>query len=270
MPETRGLNGRSNGHAGAAALAELGVSPASPPQTPRITIVIPTYNEAANVEALVQELAALHLPGLALLFVDDNSPDGTAALARSQAARLEGRLHVLSRPGKLGLGTAYREGFAWALQQGSQYIIEMDADLSHSPSDIPRMLEQIQRCDILSGSRWERGGFADSTRGWPRRLLSRGGSLYARLLLGLRVKDTTTGFKCFRREVLERLDFSQIKSSGFAFQVEVAYLCQRQGFRTQELPIRFAQRLRGQSKMSLRIILEAFWRVTAIRLRRFA
>lgn len=235
-------------------------------QASNLTVVVPTYNEAANLPTLVEQLAALALPGLHLLVVDDGSPDGTGSVARQLAPRLEGRVHVLERPGKLGLGSAYKQGFAWALEHGADYIVEMDADLSHSPAYLPRMLERIQHADVVVGSRWTKGGGVDSKWGLSRRLLSRGGSLYARLCLGLRVRDTTTGFKCFRREALAGLSFAEIKSSGFGFQVEMAWLCQRQGYQVEELPIRFVERTRGKSKMSLRIIVEALWRVAAIRL----
>lgn len=236
------------------------------PPASNVTVVVPTYNEAANLPTLVEQLAALALPGLHLLVVDDGSPDGTGEVARHLAPRLEGRVHVLERPGKLGLGSAYKQGFAWALEHGADYIVEMDADLSHSPSYLPRMLERIQHADVVVGSRWTKGGGVDSNWGLSRRLLSRGGSLYARLCLGLRVRDTTTGFKCFRREALAGLNFAEIKSSGFGFQVEMAWLCQRQGYQVEELPIRFVERTTGKSKLSLRIIVEALWRVAAIRL----
>lgn len=232
-----------------------------------VWVVIPTYNEAESLPELVQRIMALGLPGLRILFVDDNSPDGTADLAEELSARYEGKIQVLRRPSKLGLATAYVDGFRHALGAGARYIIEMDADLSHAPEYIPGMLALARLKDVVVGSRWIRGGGVDPSWGLGRRLLSRGGSWYSRTILGLTVRDATTGFKCFRREALAGLDLSQIKSSGFAFQVEMAYLCHRKGHRVAEVPIRFADRARGHSKMSPSIIAEAFFRVLMLRLR---
>lgn len=210
---------------------------------------------------------ALGIPGLRVLFVDDNSPDGTADLAERLGAQYQGRISVLRRPTKMGLGTAYIAGFPRALAGGATHVVEMDADLSHSPEDVPRLLAQMATYDVAVGSRWVKGGGVGEDWGLLRRLVSRGGSRYARFVLGLRVLDVTTGFKCFRREALAGIDFSRIKSQGFAFQVEVAWACQRRGCRVTEIPIRFANRSHGKSKMSLRIFVEAMWRVLAIRLR---
>ncbi|MSQ24999.1 MAG: polyprenol monophosphomannose synthase [Dehalococcoidia bacterium] len=234
----------------------------------RVTIVIPTYNEAGNIPALVQRLMALGIPGLHLLLVDDSSPDGTADVAERLAPQYGGRIAVLRRPGKMGLGTAYIAGFTRALAEGADYIVEMDADLSHSPEDVPRLLAEMATHDVAVGSRWVKGGGVGKDWGLLRRFVSRGGSQYARLVLGLRVKDVTTGFKCFRRESLAGVDLSRIKSQGFAFQVEVAWACQRRGYRMAEIPILFSKRSHGTSKMSVRIFREALWRVPAIRLRR--
>ncbi|MEE9285953.1 MAG: polyprenol monophosphomannose synthase [Dehalococcoidia bacterium] len=237
---------------------------------PRVLVVIPTYNEAENLPELLRRLMALDLPGLEVLLVDDSSPDGTADLAERLSADYGGRVRVLRRPAKMGLGTAYVAGFAEALRAGADLVVEMDADLSHAPEYIPEMVNRMDRYDVVVGSRWTAGGGADPGWGLGRRLLSRGGSLFARLVLRLRVADTTTGFKCFRRQALEQLDLAKIKSQGFAFQVEMAHACQRRGHRVTEIPIRFADRVRGESKMSLRIVLEALWRVLAIRFRRGA
>ncbi len=235
--------------------------------TIKVTIVVPTYDEAGNVPELLARVMALGIPDLNVLFVDDASPDGTAEVAEGLAARYAGRVRVLRRSGKLGLGSAYVAGFTDALGSGADRIVEMDADLSHAPEDLPRMIEATESHDVAVGSRWVSGGGADPDWGLARRLLSRGGSTYARAVLGLKVRDTTTGFKCFRREALEGIDLRAIRSQGFAFQVEMAYLCQKKGYRVAEVPIRFAERTEGKSKMSLRIIVEALWRVAVIRLR---
>ena len=235
---------------------------ATPPKT---TIVIPTYNEAANLPELLRQVMALGGPGLEVLFVDDSSPDGTADLADRLSGDYGGRVRVLRRPAKMGLGTAYVAGFSAAIQAGADFVIEMDADLSHWPGYIPQLLSEMADCDVAVGSRWVKGGGADRQWGLGRRLLSWGGALYCRLVLGLRVKDATTGFKCFRRQALEGLHPERMRSQGFAFQVEMAYACQRQGYRVVEVPIIFKIRAQGRSKMSLRIVLEGFWRVLAIR-----
>jgi dolichol-phosphate mannosyltransferase len=236
-------------------------------ETIKVTIVVPTYDEAGNVPELLARIMALGTPNLDVLFVDDASPDGTAEVAEGLASQYEGRVRVLRRPGKLGLGSAYVAGFTEALGSGADRIVEMDADLSHAPEYLPRMIKATESHDVVVGSRWISGGGADPDWGLARRLLSRGGSTYARALLGLKVRDTTTGFKCFRREALEGIDLRAIRSQGFAFQVEIAYACQKKGYRVAEVPIRFAERTEGKSKMSLPIILEALWRVAVIRVR---
>ena len=241
--------------------------PPQPPPHPKITVVVPTYNEAENVPELLRRIMALELPRLEVLFVDDGSPDGTADLAERLSGEYGGRVRVLRRARKLGLGAAYVAGFTEAVQAGADLVVEMDADLSHAPEYLPAMVSMMDRYDVVVGSRWTAGGGVDPSWGLARRLLSRGGSLYAGLVLGLRLADTTTGFKCFRREALERVDLARIRSQGFVFQIEMAYACQRQGLRVAELPIRFASRARGQSKMSLKIVVEALWRVLAIRVR---
>ena len=231
----------------------------------KTTIVIPTYNEAANLPELLRQIMALGVPDLDVLFVDDNSPDGTAELAERLSDSYGGRVSVLRRPAKMGLGTAYVTGFSTAIQRGAAFVVEMDADLSHSPEYIPQLLSRMADWDVAVGSRWTAGGAVDTQWSLARRLLSRGASAYSRLVLGLQVRDTTTGFKCFRRQALDGLRLDGIKSQGFAFQVEMAYACQRKGFRVVEVPIIFRSRAEGRSKMSLGIILEALWRVAAIR-----
>jgi dolichol-phosphate mannosyltransferase len=232
-------------------------------------LIIPTYNEADNVEPFVRaalpELAAAGGPGHRLLIVDDSSPDGTGAIADRLAAELE-PVEVLHRAAKDGLGRAYLAGFDRALGAGAGLVMEMDCDFSHDPSDIPRLLEAARDADLVLGSRYVRGG---SVVNWGllRRLLSRGGSWYARTLLGVEVRDLTGGFKCFRREVLERIDLAGVRADGYGFQVELTYRALVAGFRVREVPIVFRERRAGASKMSARIALEAVWKVPALRLR---
>lgn len=229
---------------------------------PKTLVVLPTYNEAENLPRMVAALFALGIAGLELLIVDDNSPDGTGQIAEELAQAHPGRLHVLHRPGKQGLGTAYVAGFQHALAKGADYVIEMDADFSHPPTVIPQMLAVMDKYDVAVGSRYIPGGRLDERWSPWRRLLSWwANSVYARLILGLRVHDATAGFKCFRRQVLEDIHWNGIYSNGYAFQVEVAYICQRKGYRVLEIPIYFQERANGQSKMSWRVSLEAAWRV---------
>ena len=228
---------------------------------------MPTYNERANLEAMVQRLLGLRIAGLVLLVIDDNSPDGTGQIADDLAQRSPGVVSVIHRPSKMGLGTAYVAGFRWALEHGAQYIIAIDADFSHPPEIVPIFLEKVQGCDVVVGSRYVEGGSLDRSWGLRRRLLSWGGNFFARSIAGLPVRDVTGGFRCFRREALVGIDFESMKSEGFAFQVELAYLCHRRGFRVVETPIHFMERTRGESKMSWRIVWEAFWRVLELRLR---
>lgn len=227
-------------------------------------VVVPTYNERENLEALLEGLWS-HCPEAHVLLVDDGSPDGTGNLA-DVIARSEPRLQVLHRAAKSGLGTAYVEGFRIALAQEYELVVEMDADLSHRPEDLPRLLEGALHADLVIGSRNIRGG---SVVGWSalRRAISRGGSLYTRLILGLPVHDCTSGFKCFRRDALLTLDLAQLRSNGYGFQVEVNHLCHRAGLRIVEVPITFPDRTRGHSKMSSRIVLEAMLVVLGLRLR---
>ncbi|MBV8909217.1 MAG: polyprenol monophosphomannose synthase [Gammaproteobacteria bacterium] len=220
----------------------------------RSLVIIPTYNERENLESLLKGVLAADL-SVDVLIVDDNSPDGTGELADGLAA-VSNRVHVLHRASKLGLGTAYRAGFKYALARDYERIIEMDADFSHRPADLPRLLLAAMTEDVVIGSRNVPGGRAEN---WSplRHLVSKGGSLYARFMLSLPVRDCTSGFKCFRREVLECLDLDDVRSNGYAFQVEMNYLCHRAGFRITEVPIIFPDRKQGRSKMSKRIVIEA-------------
>jgi len=233
---------------------------------PGAWLILPTYNEADNLETIVR--AALpHLadasPEHRILVVDDNSPDGTGAIADRLAGEL-GEVEVLHRPGKGGLGRAYLAGFARALAGGADLLLEMDSDFSHDPADLPRLIAAAREADLVLGSRYVPGGGVTDW-GVLRRALSRGGCLYAQLLLGLPVRDLTGGFKCFRREVLEALDLDGVAADGYGFQIELTYRAIRAGFRVTEVPIVFRDRRVGQSKMSARIALEAVWKVPALR-----
>lgn len=231
-------------------------------------VVMPTYNEAENLPDMVSALFSLGLEGLEMLVVDDNSPDGTGDIAERLAQERPGKIHVIHREGKLGLGTAYLAGFRYALSRGADFIFEMDADFSHSPSYVPKLLEVAQEHDIAVGSRYIPGGGVDANWSLWRRFLSWwGNSIYARMVLGLKVHDSTAGFKCFRRSALEILDLNKVSSQGYAFQVEIAYSCEKKGLRVGEVPIVFPDRVRGKSKMSANIGLEAAWRVWQIKWR---
>jgi dolichol-phosphate mannosyltransferase len=228
--------------------------------------VLPTYNEAENLEPLVAAALA-NLPDSArVLVVDDNSPDGTGDLADRLAAAEE-RVDVLHRPRKEGLGPAYVAGFRHALGAGAGRILEMDSDFSHDPADLGRLLAATETADLAIGSRYVAGGGVEN---WSRlrQGISRGGSAYARIVLGLPIKDLTGGFKCFRREVLERIELEEISSRGYAFQVEVTYRAVELGFEVVEVPIVFRERRAGASKMSRSIVLEAAWRLPQLRMGR--
>ena len=227
-------------------------------------VCIPTYNECDNLEPIVRAVLAAD-PRVDILVVDDNSPDGTGALADRLAAA-EPRVRVLHREKKQGLGRAYLHAFRWALAEPYTYVIEMDADFSHDPSYLPTLLDTAQAgADLVLGSRYVDGG---GTVNWGvgRKLISRGGSLYARSILGVGVRDLTGGFKCFHRRVLESLDLDAVQSSGYAFQIELTYRALRKGFRVREVPIVFEDRRVGHSKMSRRIFLEALTMVWKLRL----
>jgi dolichol-phosphate mannosyltransferase len=232
-------------------------------ETRQALVCLPTYDERENLAPMVEAILA-QVPSLEILVIDDNSPDGTGALADEIAAR-EPRVHVLHRAGKEGLGRAYLAGFAWALARDYGLVLEMDCDFSHDPKYLPAMLAASERADLVLGSRYVAGG---GTVNWGvmRKLISRGGSLYARTILGLTVRDLTGGFKCFRREVLEGIDLPTVECTGYAFQIELTYRAARRGFRIVEIPIVFADRRVGLSKMSRRIVLEAIRKVWSIRL----
>jgi dolichol-phosphate mannosyltransferase len=228
----------------------------------RAVVCLPTYNERENIEPM---LRALGDKGVHVLVIDDASPDGTGEIADRLAAGLD-YVGVLHRARKDGLGPAYLAGFQRALADGADLVLEMDCDFSHDPNDVPRLIGAVEEgADLALGSRYVRGG---SVRNWGtvRRLVSSGGSLYARLLLGLNVRDLTGGFKCYRRSVLEGIDLSAIHSKGYAFQIETTYRALRAGFRVVEVPITFADREVGGSKMSRAIVAEAIWKVPLLRL----
>jgi dolichol-phosphate mannosyltransferase len=231
----------------------------------QLTVVTPTYNEAENLPRLVSALFALSIPGLRFLVVDDASPDGTGRLADELAAAHPGRMSVLHRPGKLGLGSAYIGGFQAALAAGAQAVGQMDADFSHPPEKLPELLAVLETCDVAMGSRYVPGGAVDER--WPawRKGLSAFGNLYARAILGLPVQDATGGFRLWRADALRRMPLERVRSNGYAFQVEMAYIAHRLGLRIREAPIYFADRRWGQSKMSFRIQREAAIRVWQMR-----
>ena len=231
-------------------------------------IVLPTYDEAENLEAILAAVLpvmrqALGREGFHVLVVDDDSPDGTGRIADRLAAA-EPELRVLHRERREGLGPAYLAGFAVALEGGASHLIEMDADFSHEPHDLPRLLAAAEHADLVLGSRYVDGGVVTDW-GLARRFISRGGSAYARRVLGLEVRDLTGGFKCFRREVLEAIDLPTVRSHGYAFQVELTYRAVRRGFRVVEIPIVFRDRRLGRSKMSWRIAAEAMLLVPRLR-----
>jgi len=234
----------------------------------KLVVVIPTYNEAENVRPMTGALFALNISELEILIVDDESPDGTGVIADELAAEHPGRFHVMHRIGPRGLGMAYVAGFRWALEHGADYVVQMDCDFSHSPAYIPQFLEHIQDHDVVVGSRYVRGGKTDEGWGFGRWLLSWwANSIYTRLLLGCKTKDTTAGFKCWRRETLEGIDLGRIHSQGYVFQVEMAYVTERLGYRVLEIPIYFEDRRIGHSKMSVPIKVEAALRTWEVRWR---
>lgn len=231
----------------------------------KIIQVIPTYNEAENLPLLVNALLSQGIEGLNLLIVDDNSPDGTGAVADQLAGEHPNQVSVLHRQGKEGLGKAYIQGFKQALDQGAEVIGMMDADLSHPPDRLPALLDALDEADVVIGSRYTPGGSVDKT--WPlfRKFLSWFGNTYARTILGLPIKDTTGGFRLWRREALEAIPFNESRSSGYVFIVELAYMAKLADLKFAEVPIYFAERSHGDSKMSLRIQIEAAFRVWQLR-----
>ena len=233
----------------------------------RALVAIPTYNEAANLPDIVPQVLAQD-SRLEVLIVDDNSPDGTGRLAE-ELSRTDSRVHVLHREGKLGLGTAYITAFRWALERGYDYVMEMDADFSHDPAYLKDFLKAIEGADVVLGSRYLEGKVA--VVNWPmgRLMLSYCANIYARWVTGLRIWDLTGGFKCFRRRVLEAIDLSQVRSNGYAFQIEMSVRAWRKGFKLREIPIVFVDRTEGHSKMNRAIVREAVWMVPRLRLQRW-
>ncbi len=229
---------------------------------PRVVIVVPTFNEAENLINLAAELLALPVPGIEVLIVDDNSPDGTGKIADDLAAESNGRIHVLHRPGKQGLGTAYIQGFQWAINHGADAIMQMDADFSHPPSKIPEMIKMLETCDAVIGSRYVKGGRLDERWSFGRRLLSWwANSVWVRGILRTPVADNTGGFRAWRRQTLIGMNLDRVRSNGYIFQVEITYIALRLGYRFCEVPIYFADRKYGKSKMGLKIQIEAALRV---------
>ena len=227
-------------------------------------VVVPTYNEAANLPSIVPQILAQD-PRLDVLIVDDNSPDGTGELA-DQMAAADGRVHVLHRPGKGGLGKAYLAGFRWALERDYELVFEMDADFSHDPKFLADFLRAAEEADLVIGSRYKTGV---NVINWPisRLLLSLGANQYARWITGMDIMDSTGGFKCFHRRVLETIDFDRVRSNGYSFQIEMSFRAWKKGFRLMEIPIVFTDRVEGQSKMNKRIMREAIWMVWWLRLK---
>ncbi|MDZ7798642.1 MAG: polyprenol monophosphomannose synthase [Patescibacteria group bacterium] len=230
-----------------------------------IAVIIPTFNERDNLEKLIQEIFTLEIEDLEIIVVDDNSPDGTGKLAE-KLKKENNKIHVIHRLGKLGLGTAYLEGFKFALDEGASAVFEIDADFSHNPKRIPDFLKEIKKADLVIGSRFIKWGKNDI--GLLRRLTSRLGSIYARLILGMPISDCTGGFKCFRREVLENINFHEIHASNYAFQIEMNYRVFKKGFRIKEIPIIFKDREKGKSKFYFKMILESLWLVLKLRFSR--
>jgi len=229
------------------------------PGVGRVLVVIPTYNEIENIDMIIGRVRAA-VPAVEILVADDNSPDGTGARADEHAAA-DKTVRVLHRRGKEGLGAAYVAGFQWAREHGFDAVVEMDADGSHAPEELPKLLDALATADMVLGSRWVRGG---TVVNWPfrRHVLSRGGNLYTRLALGMPIKDATGGFRAYRMPVLEKIDIDTVASQGYCFQVDLAWRAYRSGFRLVEVPIRFAERQHGTSKMSPAVVREALWRVS--------
>ena len=229
------------------------------PAIERVLVIVPTYDEIENLRPITERLRAA-VPSADLLVVDDNSPDGTGRLADELAAG-DPQVHVLHRTAKEGLGAAYIAGFAWAREHGYDVVVEMDADGSHAPEQLPRLLAALEHADLVLGSRWVEGG---SVVNWPRsrKVLSRGGNAYTRTMLGLPLQDATGGFRAYRRSVLDALTLDAVASQGYCFQVDLAWQAWKSGCTVVEVPITFVERVRGESKMSRAIVVEALWRVT--------
>ncbi len=232
----------------------------------KIMVVIPTFNEIENIERMVKTLLGLPVPGLEVLVVDDNSPDGTGQKVDELVAASGGRVHAMHRAGKQGLGTAYTQGFRWALDQGTDIIVQMDADFSHDPNDVPRLVEAAKNYDVVIGSRYIKGGRLDEQWSIWRRLLSWWANrVWVGFILRTPLKDNTSGFRAWRRSVLIGIDLNRIKSNGYVFQVEVTYLALRMGYTFTEVPIYFQDRRYGTSKMGLKVQMESATGVVRLR-----
>jgi dolichol-phosphate mannosyltransferase len=233
---------------------------------PYALVVIPTYNEAENLAKITPALYNLKIDALEILVVDDASPDGTGQVADELVKQYPDRFHVMHRPSKLGLGTAYIHGFEWALEHGYQYVIHMDADFSHPPEFVALMLAVIPDYDVVVGSRYIKGGRLDVEWPWYRRLLSWwANSIWVRLILGTKTRDSTAGFKCWTADALQRIGLERIRSTGYIFQVEMCYLAEKMGLRIKEIPIYFQERRTGESKMDANVKIEAALRVIELR-----
>ena len=231
-------------------------------------IILPTYDEAQNLALMMEQLLALPLLDVHILIIDDNSHDGTGKIADELREKNPDRISTMHRPGKMGLGTAYVTGFKWALARGADYIVQMDCDFSHSPSYLPHFSAKMNEYDVVIGSRYVPGGRLDPRwSGWRYFLSKWANSIWVHFLLGTRAQDATSGFKCWNRRALERIPLDNVRSNGYVFQVEMAYLCEKLGMRILEWPIYFEDRRIGKSKMSVPIKLEAAWRVLQMRLR---
>ena len=231
-------------------------------------IVLPTLNEAQNLQPMITQLLALAIPNVHVLIIDDNSQDGTGQIADQLHEQYPQRVFVMHRPGKMGLGTAYITGFTWAIEQGADCVIQMDADFSHSPSYLPDFVSKIGEYDVVVGSRYVPGGTLDPRwSGWRFFLSKWANSVWVHLILGTQVQDATAGFKCWSRHALERIGLDTIRSNGYVFQVEMAYLCEKLGMKILEWPIYFEDRRIGQSKMTVPVKIEAALRVFEIRWR---
>lgn len=233
----------------------------------KILTIIPTYNEAQNIEKIIKKVFSLNIPGLEILIVDDNSPDGTSQIV-SELRTKNSELHLITRSGKLGLGSAYIAGFKKALELGADYVFEMDADFSHDPDDIPRLLEATQDADLAIGSRKVACGKIIGW-GWTRKFMSNGAIWLSRLILGLKAKDVTAGFRCFKRHVLETIKLDEIHSNGYAFQEEMLYRTQKLNFKIAEVPVTFIDRQEGKSKLSKKDIIEFFLIIFKLKLNIF-
>ena len=233
-----------------------------------MAVVVPTYNESETLPQLIEKVVAQGIDGLGFIVVDDGSPDGTGAIADGLADEFTGVFIVLHREGKQGLGTAYMAGFQMALDAGAQNIVEMDADLSHPPEVLPGLIAELDEADVAVASRYTPGGGVDPGWSWARKQISYWGNVGIRLILGLEVKDATAGFKAFRRTTLERIGLDRLRLSGFGFQAEVAYRCEQTGLKVVEHPYVFMERTAGKSKMSFGIVVEAFFRLSWLRIRR--